>query len=137
MISVSIVQIILYVYYSLTKLVDLYPFNNVREYSKKERLLDPGFKGILLFIPPVAFCFASIPMMFVSLIIYFYILIIEFKKWWLALAYCILFIIMPLVYIFYKLFEANSVNDFHRLSRWIKLVMLAGILSMIFFYIYL
>ncbi|HRX93493.1 MAG TPA: geranylgeranylglycerol-phosphate geranylgeranyltransferase [Chitinophagaceae bacterium] len=63
--------------------------------------------------------------------------ILEFKKWWFAVVFCVLAIIVPLVYIFYKLFGANTVNDFHKLSRWIKLVMLAGILSMIFFYIYL
>lgn len=72
-----------------------------------------------------------------ALLVVVQVYLIEFKKWWYAIAYCTLFIILPLGYIFYKLFGANTVDDFHRLSRWIKLVMLAGILSMIFFYIYL
>ncbi len=57
-------------------------------------------------------------------------------RWWIAVAYCIVFIILPLLFIFKKLFRATSVHDFHRLSTLIKWVMLFGILSMIFFYFY-
>lgn len=57
--------------------------------------------------------------------------------WWHSVLYCILFIIVPLIWIFRKLFEAQSAEDFHRLSTVIKLVMLTGILSMLFFRIYL
>lgn len=82
MISVSFIQIILFVYYSFTKLIDLYPFNNVKEFSPKERFLDPVYKGLLLFIPPISFSFALGWMMFLSLVIYLFILIYEIKKWW-------------------------------------------------------
>ncbi|MFA3782445.1 hypothetical protein ABRY23_05200 [Melioribacteraceae bacterium 4301-Me] len=82
MISVSIVQIILFIYYSLTKLVDLYPFNNIREFSWKERFIDPAYKGILLFIPPFAYTFNIKLIMLASLFIYVIILIYEIKKWW-------------------------------------------------------
>lgn len=58
-------------------------------------------------------------------------------RWWLPALYSMALIILPLVYIFLKLFSANTSQDFHALSRWIKLVMLTGILSMIFFYFYL
>jgi 4-hydroxybenzoate polyprenyltransferase len=62
--------------------------------------------------------------------------ILQFRWWW-PVAYTIVFVISPLIYIFYKLFKASHTGDYARLSRWIKLVMLAGILSMIFFYFYL
>ena len=57
--------------------------------------------------------------------------------WWLSALYCLLLIIIPLVWVFKKLFNAQSVKDFHNLSQVIKLVMLTGILSMLFFRFYL
>ena len=57
--------------------------------------------------------------------------------WWAAMAYSIVFIILPFVFIFLQLFRANTQNNYHRLSNWTKLVMLSRILSMIFFYFYL
>jgi 4-hydroxybenzoate polyprenyltransferase len=58
-------------------------------------------------------------------------------KWWGAMTYSIVFIIVPFVLIFLQLFRAKKHSDYHRLSNWTKLVMLTGILSMIFFYFYL
>jgi len=57
--------------------------------------------------------------------------------WWAAMAYSITFIILPFVFIFLRLFKAQTQKDYHRLSNWTKLVMLSGILSMTFFYFYL
>ena len=56
--------------------------------------------------------------------------------WWMSALYCLLFIILPLIWILLKLFKAQSAEDFHRLSTVIKLVMFTGILSMLFFRIY-
>lgn len=58
-------------------------------------------------------------------------------KWWLSAAYCIFLIVLPLLYIFKKLFTAANSKDFHSLSSLIKLIMFTGILSMAFFRIYL
>ncbi|MEI9809684.1 MAG: geranylgeranylglycerol-phosphate geranylgeranyltransferase [Bacteroidota bacterium] len=68
------------------------------------------------------------------LIIQVYIL--QFQWWW-PVAYTVLLIIIPLILIFHKLFNASSMEDYHQLSSRIKWVMLTGILSMIFFYFYL
>jgi len=57
-------------------------------------------------------------------------------RWWWSLLYSGLFIIIPLLIIFRKLFSANVSKEFHQLSNWVKFVMLTGILSMIFFKIY-
>jgi len=57
--------------------------------------------------------------------------------WWMPVAYSIGFIILPLLYVFYKLFKAATPQHFHELSNWSKGIMLTGILSMIFFYFYL
>jgi 4-hydroxybenzoate polyprenyltransferase len=54
-------------------------------------------------------------------------------KWFVSAAYCLLLIIIPLLFIFRKLSKAQTTEDFHKLSNWIKFVMFTGILSMVFF----
>ncbi|GAC1420000.1 MAG: geranylgeranylglycerol-phosphate geranylgeranyltransferase [Flavisolibacter sp.] len=56
--------------------------------------------------------------------------------WWLAVVYSIVMVVVPLIAIMFKLKAASTAFDFARLSRWTKIVMLTGILSMIFFRVY-
>lgn len=56
--------------------------------------------------------------------------------WYWSAAYSILLIIAPLIWILRKLYQARVPRDYHQLSSVIKLVMLAGLTSMIFFKIY-
>lgn len=72
----------------------------------------------------------------IAILVVVQVYVLQFR-WWLPAAYSIVLVIAPLVYILSKLFTASGTTDFHRLSNWIKLVMLTGILSMIFFYFYL
>ncbi len=58
-------------------------------------------------------------------------------NWWLAILYSTLFIILPLINLFFKLIKATSPQEFHWLSSRTKLIMLMGILSMIFFKLYI
>ncbi len=53
--------------------------------------------------------------------------------WWLSVLYSSLTIIIPLLWVLRKLYRANSPEDFHRLSNVVKFIMLAGIISMVFF----
>lgn len=53
--------------------------------------------------------------------------------WWLSIIYSVLLIIAPLLKVFRQLFSARTPEDYHKLSSLIKLVMLTGILSMVFF----
>ena len=57
--------------------------------------------------------------------------------WWQSILYCIVFLIVPLVWVLIKLFHSNTAKDFRQLSSVIKWIMLAGILSMLFFQFYL
>lgn len=57
-------------------------------------------------------------------------------NWWWSTLYCIALLIIPLLYILRKLYTAQSSGAFHHLSNWVKLVMLTGIVSMVFFKIY-
>ena len=54
-------------------------------------------------------------------------------RWWLTAAYCLIFVIVPLLILLRRLFKAESTKDFHQLSNMIKMVMFTGILSMVFF----
>ena len=56
--------------------------------------------------------------------------------WWWSILYCTLLIIVPLLWIARKLYVASVAKDYHYLSGAVKFVMLAGILSMIFFKVY-
>jgi len=56
--------------------------------------------------------------------------------WWGSISYCVLLIMAPLIWILVKLFRAQTQSDFHQLSTMVKMVMLTGILSMVFFRFY-
>jgi 4-hydroxybenzoate polyprenyltransferase len=56
--------------------------------------------------------------------------------WWFSVVYAAVLIIVPLLWVFKKLFSAQSSADYHRLSSAIKIIMLTGILSMAFFKLY-
>lgn len=71
-----------------------------------------------------------------AILVVIQVYVLQFRWWW-AVVYCVLFIILPLTLIFLKLFKASSTADYHKLSSLTKRAMLAGILSMIFFYFYL
>lgn len=53
--------------------------------------------------------------------------------WWLSAFYGLAFIVFPFVQIFRKLKASATPEDYHALSNRVKLVMLTGILSMLFF----
>ena len=53
--------------------------------------------------------------------------------WWAIPLYTTVFVILPLGLILRRLYKAATPAQFHQLSTGIKLVMLAGILSMLFF----
>ncbi|MBI2729171.1 MAG: geranylgeranylglycerol-phosphate geranylgeranyltransferase [Sphingobacteriales bacterium] len=57
--------------------------------------------------------------------------------WWWSAVYVLLLIVLPLVWILKKLRYAQSTAEFQYLSSLIKLVMLTGICSMVFFKLYL
>lgn len=58
-------------------------------------------------------------------------------RWWLPVAYSVPLIILPLLFVLFKLKKTNTPEGFHKLSNLTKFVMFSGILSMIFFYFYL
>ncbi|HEX2683299.1 MAG TPA: geranylgeranylglycerol-phosphate geranylgeranyltransferase [Ferruginibacter sp.] len=67
-------------------------------------------------------------------IVQFYVL--QTLGWYWSAVYSIVLIIAPLMWILWNLYKAQVPADYHRLSTAIKLVMLAGLMSMVFFKIY-
>lgn len=61
------------------------------------------------------------------------IFVVQFG-WWLLTLYSIIALIIPLLFVLKKLYVAKTKNDFHKLSSIVKVIMAAGILSMVFFY---
>lgn len=57
--------------------------------------------------------------------------------WWWSAVYVLLLIVLPLVWVLWKLHTAKPAKDFHYLSTLIKVIMFTGICSMIFFKLYL
>lgn len=62
--------------------------------------------------------------------------VLQFHWWW-SVLYSVLLIVLPLGWILKRLYRATSREDFHLLSNAVKLVMLTGILSMLFFKLYM
>jgi len=57
-------------------------------------------------------------------------------QWWYAIAYSVLLVIIPLIYLLLRLARAGSPAEFAALSKISKFIMFTGIVSMIFFRIY-
>ncbi len=57
--------------------------------------------------------------------------------WLHAVIYTVIFIILPLVWLQARLYKASGTVAFHQLSSFTKWIILAGIISMVFFYFYL
>ncbi len=53
--------------------------------------------------------------------------------WWLSALYNLFFVVLPLMIILNKLYKATLATHYHQISNYLKMVMLAGILTMLFF----
>lgn len=76
------------------------------------------------------FCFCWLTVLVAALIfIQFYVL--QFG-WWITIGYTCFLVIYPILRVMKKLSVASDTEQFRQLSRWIKSIMMTGILSMIF-----
>jgi hypothetical protein len=75
-------QLFLLLFHQCTTLVDLYPFNNVRSYSLKERAIECLVNGSIMLLPALGFIFHIQWLMITSLLVYPVLLAGEFMSWW-------------------------------------------------------
>jgi 4-hydroxybenzoate polyprenyltransferase len=59
------------------------------------------------------------------------------KGWWMYALYCFTLLIIPLIIILKEFYKVQNTKGYHNISSKLKLVMLAGILSMLLLKIYL
>lgn len=82
---------------------------------------------------PVAKVFTAVWIVVLTGILLAILIYVVQLGWWLSALYSLMTIIIPLIWVLQKLYKANTSSDFHRLSSVVKLIMLAGIVSMLFF----
>ncbi len=69
----------------------------------------------------------------IALVIFYMLL----SGWWATALYCLVLLIAPLLWVLKKLYRAQATSDYHAISSKIKLLMLAGIFSMLLLKLYL
>jgi hypothetical protein len=69
-------------YHQITTQIDFYPFNNIRHYTLKERLLEVSINGLFMIFPVVALLLDNSVMIQISCWILGSIIIGEFLSWW-------------------------------------------------------
>ena len=77
------VQVVLLLYHQLTTWIDFFPFNGVRFYTKKERLVECLSNGVLMTLPIIGFVFQIKMLMNYGIVYYCILFLIELKVWWL------------------------------------------------------
>lgn len=83
MITVALLfQLLLLLFHQVVSLFDFYPFNNVRNQTLMERLLECGMNGLLMLLPLAGFFFRIYWMMAAALVIYPVLLLGEYFNWW-------------------------------------------------------
>lgn len=69
-------------YHQITSQIDFYPFNNIRHYTRKERLLEVLVNGLFMVFPVIAMLMNNPTMIQISCWILGLIIIGEFLSWW-------------------------------------------------------
>lgn len=82
MIAAVVCQIVLLVYHQITTLIDLYPFNGVRNYTKAERWAEASINGVLMSLTPIGFALGIRSLMIYGVVYYFVLFFIEIIIWW-------------------------------------------------------
>ena len=83
---------------------------------------------------PTAKVFAGVWLVvLIGLVLAIGIYILQFGWWYISL-YAVITLVVPSIWVLRILYSANSPSQYHQLSTTVKLIMLAGILSMLFFY---
>ena len=81
-IGTVVCQVLLLAYHQITTLVDFYPFNAAKNYSRSERLAEVGINAILMVLPPLGFIFRIHGLMLFGVAYYFVLLTFEIVIWW-------------------------------------------------------
>lgn len=78
---VVFLQIVLFIYFEVTTLINLYPWNDLSKYSHKERLLDATINGIIIIIGIILFVIKVKWLMVISIVLFVF-LFMQLLTWW-------------------------------------------------------
>jgi hypothetical protein len=79
---VVVCQLVLLAYHQFTTLVDLFPFNGARNYTRTEKLTEAGANAVLMSLAPIGFVFRIKALMIYGVVYYFVLFAIELIIWW-------------------------------------------------------
>src|SRR5690625_4642354 len=79
---VFICQIILLVYFEVTTLIHLYPWNYLYKYSRKEKITEATVNGITIIIGITLFISKKPVLMVIATIFWFLFLLVQLLNWW-------------------------------------------------------
>jgi hypothetical protein len=69
-------------YHQLTTLVDFYPFNGSRNYTRAEKLAECGVNWVLMVLPPIGFGLDIPTLRTFGVVYYFVLFLVELLIWW-------------------------------------------------------
>lgn len=75
-------QILLFIYFEVTTLMNLFPWNDLTKYSPKEKLLEATVNGITIIVGLVLFVTKIKWLMVISVVLWFIFLLMQLLTWW-------------------------------------------------------
>ncbi|HLS34706.1 MAG TPA: hypothetical protein VK061_00545 [Bacillota bacterium] len=75
-------QIILLVYFEVTTLINLYPWNDLSKYTRKEKITEATVNGITIIIGITLFISKKPVLMVIATIFWFLFLLVQLLNWW-------------------------------------------------------
>ncbi len=77
-----ILQVIMFFYFEVTTLINLFPWNDLSKYSYKERILEATVNGIIIIIGLALFVSKVKWLMVISASLWFAFLLMQLLTWW-------------------------------------------------------
>ncbi|MFY0521517.1 hypothetical protein ACOMCU_27440 [Lysinibacillus sp. UGB7] len=75
-------QILLFLYFEVTTLVNLYPWNDLSKYSTKEKIIEATVNGIIIILCIGLFITQIKWLMIISVVFWFVFLFMQLLNWW-------------------------------------------------------
>ena len=76
-------QLLTLAFHQVTTHLDLFPFNNVRHYTRRERVTEATVNGVVMLLPPVLLVIGTPVTVAVSAALLSLLFVMELLMWWL------------------------------------------------------
>ncbi|MBU8878762.1 hypothetical protein BGM26_07125 [Bacillus sp. FJAT-29790] len=75
-------QILLFLYFEITTLINLYPWNDLSKYSNREKIIEATANGIVIILSWALFITKIKWLMLISVLFWFVFLLMQLLTWW-------------------------------------------------------